>query len=112
MSLYQATTRRPPSPPIIHLAGVLPSNGAMNRAKDARLRWLDGNLPRLVMPMNKCRTHGEEAKEGSNERSAFERVHGSWPKLREGSIYNIPFCGTGLDTSPRRAGLSLVRCLF
>ena len=105
MSLYQATTRRPPSPPIIHLAGVLPSNGAMNWAKDARLRWLDCNLPRLVMPMNKCRTHGEEAKEGSNERSTFESVHGSWPKLREGSTYNIPFRRTGLDTSPRRAGL-------
>ena len=33
----------------------------MDRAIDARLRWLDGNLPRLVMPLNKCRTHGEEA---------------------------------------------------
>ena len=72
--LYQPTPRRPPSPPIIHLAGVLPSNGAMDRAIDARLRWLDGNLPRLVMPLNKCRTHGEEAKEGSNEGSAFEKV--------------------------------------
>ena len=62
------------TPPIIHLAGVLPSNGAVDRAKDARLCWLDCNLPRLVMPMNKCRTHGEEAKEGSNEGSAFEYI--------------------------------------
>ena len=72
--LYQPTPRRPPSPPIIHLAGILPSNGAMDRAIDARLRWLDGNLPRLVMPLNKCRIHGEEAKEDSNEGSALEKV--------------------------------------
>ena len=50
----------------------------MDRAIDARLRWLDGNLPRLVMPMNKCRTDGEEAKEGSNERSALDEGLTSW----------------------------------
>ena len=44
---------------LLHLAGISPSNGAMDRAIDARLRWLDCNSP----------------KEGSNERHAFERVY-------------------------------------
>jgi hypothetical protein len=58
--LYQPTPCVAPSPPIIHLAGVLPSNGAMDRAKDARLGWLDRNLPRLVMPVDQGSAHADE----------------------------------------------------
>jgi hypothetical protein len=42
----------------------------------APLAWLDCRLPRRVPNVNPCGASCEEAEEGDNERSAFERVHG------------------------------------
>ncbi len=48
--------------------------------------------------MAKVLTEDEARRIASNIGGSYE--------LRKGPIYNIPFCGAGVDTSPRRAGLS------
>lgn len=60
----------------------------MDGAKDACLRWLDCNSPRLVVPMHKCSARGQKAKEGGNESCTFEQVEkGGASFEKHGSAY-------------------------